>query len=151
MSFEQDMERVIQYVTRNTHALTRNVAAHAFVSIVDGSPVTGAPGQPVEYGDLYDSYQFAPLGNERFEVYSDLHYAPIIEDNLRGARLRSKVGGFHSIKLTRHGWQKLVAHEVTRIRVNKRTPPPPMKPRARMTRDAKGRFTGTVASLEFGK
>jgi hypothetical protein len=143
------MERIIQNALRNTSALTRNVAAHAFVSIVDGSEVTGAPGQPVEYGDLYDSYAFNSLGEGNYEISSDLHYAAIIEDNRRGARLRSKVGGFHSIKMTRAGWQKIVNHELRRIRTNKRTPPPPQKKRARQVRDSKGRYFGTIASLEF--
>jgi hypothetical protein len=149
MSFEQDMDRIINTVLRNERALYRNCAAHAFKSIVEGSEVTGAPGQPIEFGDLIASYQFVSLGNRRSEIFSDLFYAPIIEDNRRGATLRSKVGGFHSIKLTRNGWQNIVAFELRRIRASGRNAPPPVAMRSRMTRDAQGRFSGTMATLEI--
>jgi hypothetical protein len=49
-------------------------------------------------------------------IHSTAEYAPIIEDNRRGAVLRSRVGGFHSVKLTRNGWRRIVAYELAKVK-----------------------------------
>ena len=76
-------------------------------SITVGSPRTGAPGQPVDTTDLLVSYKKTTTKNNII-VASTLRYAPIYEYKLNGGRLKSKVGGFHSIMLTRLNFRHLV-------------------------------------------
>ena len=47
---------------------------------------------------------------------SRLPYARIIEDNFRGAVIRSPFGGFHSVKLTNRGWHAIVAYELAIVK-----------------------------------
>jgi hypothetical protein len=81
-------------------------------SLVEGSPLTGAPGQPVDTGTLRAS--FIPRFNSLtdWQITTPLVYAPYIEDGVRPdgvtLSLRSVVGGFHSAKLTRAGWPQIV-------------------------------------------
>lgn len=117
MSFAVDMARVDRNVRSKVYDLIDAVAAHAEVSIKYGSPVTGSPGQPVEFENLRKSYNAVRLGRASVNIISDLPYAEIIENNRRGAQLRSSVGGFHSIKITRIGWGRLVAYEARKIKV----------------------------------
>ena len=82
----------------------------AYKSVKYGSEVTGAPGQPVKTGRLRASWRMtgtARSGNMTIET--DVPYAPIIEDNRRNATLRSKVGGWHSVKITRLNYRLIVA------------------------------------------
>lgn len=98
-------------------------------SVVEGSELTGAPGQPVDRGDLRKSWIFAPRP-DGFELTTNFDYAPFIEagGNSRGpfappptgTRTRngrlvsSQVGGFHSVKLTASGWSRILAFAVAR-------------------------------------
>lgn len=83
-------------------------------SIVTGDPLTGAPGQPVARvmgGNLRASWVQAYPTAYTFTSTTNVIYAPFIEagGNSRGQfTLRSEVGGFHSVKLTRAAWDKLV-------------------------------------------
>jgi len=69
-------------------------------SIKEGSGITGAPGQPVKTGRLRASWKSVRKNQWAFDVSSDAPYAEIIEYNTRGATLRSRVGGFHSVAIT---------------------------------------------------
>lgn len=55
-------------------------------SIVEGSPLTGAPGQPVDTGALRNSWQevFAPDFSSA-TIGTNLNYAPVIEYGRRSA------------------------------------------------------------------
>lgn len=93
--------------------------AAAKQSITLGSAITGAPGQPVDTAELRDSWTEEHTGPREAVIYTDKVYARSIEDGVSYAHdgqpltLRSQVGGFHSVKLTRRGWQALV-DDVTR-------------------------------------
>lgn len=90
-------------------------------SIRAGSPLTGAPGQPVgQYGPGYNegsvggmllgSWQLQFLGPLDTLVSTNLVYAPVIEEMVGRygpIRIRSSVGGGHSVALTRAGWQRI--------------------------------------------
>lgn len=145
MSFQSDMDRIRKKVKSRERALYNNVRDHAFRSIRFGSPVTGAPGQPVDKGDLLKSYKVKRLGSRRDEISSPLSYAPIIEDNRRGAQLRSKVGGFHSIKMTRIGWRRIVEYEMKKLKMSDGSGPSVAL--TGRTRDARGRFTGNESGI----
>lgn len=101
--------------------LFRRVANHVEKSMRYGSPVTGAPGQPVRTGNLRDR-SFFRVGSVKerdmgfgFRL-SIAPYAPIYEDNLMGYTIRSKVGGYHSIKITRVNYRLIVGYELARTK-----------------------------------
>jgi hypothetical protein len=99
-------------VTRAFHIATDEVQR----SVVYGSERTGAPGQPVDTGLLRASWIAEFLSPSRWQLTTNTEYAPVIESNLRGATLKSKVGGFHSVKLTRAGWSRIVAFAAAEAR-----------------------------------
>lgn len=118
--------------------LFRRVVEHVGRSIRFGSPTTGAPGQPVKSGDLLKSWrQEGDADSGRVTWISNLYYAPIIEDNWRGATLRSPVGGFHSVKLTVAGYGAIIDEELKFVKKAVRAP----KGRGSQMRDpGTGRF-----------
>lgn len=90
----------------------------ALDSVTTGSAITGAPGQPVDTGNLRASWP----ANSRMEsplealVATNVDYAPAIEEGIGPhgpMTLRSPVGGFHSVAITRANWQKVVDHAVS--------------------------------------
>jgi hypothetical protein len=87
-------------------------------SIVEGSEITGAPGQPVDTGALRASWTPQFLDKDTWQDTTNVEYAPIIEDTVRGATLRSAVGGFHSVRYTRVGFPKIVEVVIRRVRGN---------------------------------
>lgn len=90
-------------------------------SITVGSPITGAPGQPVQTGRLRNSWQIEILSKEEVHVLTSMKYARSIEDGLSYAHggkpitLRSQVGGFHSLKLTVAAWPRIVEEAARRV------------------------------------
>jgi hypothetical protein len=115
VSFERQLIDIANRVNAKGRALVRNIDEHVGRSIMFGSGTTGAPGQPVDEGELLLSWHRENRGPWTTAWISRKPYAPIIEDNRRGATLRSKVGGFHSVKLTRHGFRAIVRHELNRL------------------------------------
>lgn len=144
MTFEQDMNRFVAKVYSLEEQLFRNTVAHAKLSITYGSPVTGAPGQPVDKEKLRPSYKIRSNQSRVARIVSDSPYAEIIEDNRRGATLRSKVGGFHSIKLTRIGWRRIVAYELKKLKMTGGSVGMSVGSRGR---NARGQFTGNTANV----
>lgn len=106
------------------------VAAAAHDSVVNGSPVTGSPGQPVgQYGPGYhqgevggtlkSSWQLRFPSKDVAEITTNVVYAPhneygVTEDG-RPYRQRSSVGGRHSVIQTIAGMDKLVTIEAKRL------------------------------------
>lgn len=87
-------------------------------SVVEGSAITGAPGQPVDTGNLRASWIDEFRGPLVWQLTTNVVYAPFIEDgaNSRGPfTLRSEVGGFHSVKLTAAAWDRIVASAVATV------------------------------------
>lgn len=115
-SFEEDLRRHERRVRQRWDGIHRGVAAEVFKSVVEGSPITGAPGQPVKYEDLKKSWKRVSPSRLITNIITDSPYAEIIENNRRGARLRSKVGGFHSVKMTRAGFQGIVRYVNRRLK-----------------------------------
>ena len=86
---------------------------------VEGSSITGAPGQPVDTGALRASFVDDFVSPTSWRIQTNIEYAPAIEDGI-GAHgpitLRSKVGGHHSVKKTVAGWERIVDHVTRNVR-----------------------------------
>jgi hypothetical protein len=103
------------FTVRTTKRLTEDVFPHVVLeakrSIVFGSEITGAPGQPVDTGALRNSWQHEFEGPLLAHVTTNLEYAEPIEEGIgpHGAlTLRSEVGGFHSVKQTIAAFPRIV-------------------------------------------
>lgn len=92
--------------------LVPEVGALVYQSIVHGSRLTGAPGQPKDSSDLIRSWTETFPSPTSVQVSSDSPYARPNEDGVReGGKpyvQRSAKGGRHSVRLTRRGLDKLV-------------------------------------------
>jgi hypothetical protein len=84
MSFADDVRRFAAKVEAKQREVFVNVASHAHESIVNGSPVTGAPGQPVDTGNLRNSWQLTFPDANTAEITTNVDYAQPVEDNVRG-------------------------------------------------------------------
>lgn len=113
VNFRKMVDEMEALTMARFNLLARRVANHCYRSITVGSPITGAPGQPVDTGALLESWRkISQKDRHRILIVSNLIYAPIIEDNWRGATLRSAVGGFHSVKITKAAFNLIVAYEL---------------------------------------
>lgn len=103
----------------NQRVFTDSVT-EAYRSITVGSEITAAPGQPVQTGALLRSWVTDQQGDAHATISTGSPYAQQIEDGYRhgyGAlTLRSLVGGWHSVKLTRAGWHRIVDYVLNRVR-----------------------------------
>ncbi len=91
-----------------------NTAVATKSSIVEGSSITGAPGQPVDTGALRASWQLEFTTPTSAIIATNLVYAPIIEDGVRDGKaltLRSQVGGWGSVRATVLNFDRLVQAE----------------------------------------
>lgn len=107
--FRGDLKRFAQKTDLRVQGTFVRAAQAVHQSIQEGSAVTGSPGQPVDTGALRASWILRYESPTSAMISTNLDYAPIIEDNIRGARLKSAVGGFHSVKMTIAGWPRLLA------------------------------------------
>lgn len=118
MSFGDDIRRFQRKLDAANKELFVTVANATKDSIVIGSPVTGAPGQPVDTGALRASWQLRFLSPVESEISTNLAYAPAIEDGVGPhgpLTLRSSVGGFHSVKATVAGFGRIVEDETIKL------------------------------------
>jgi len=129
-SFKEQMNAAALKVETKSNAVFVRTVELLRDSIVDGSPLTGSPGQPVDTGELKNSWHTTLPTPTSAIVGTNVVYAPMIEDGIRdiGERrgnatgstqqrltLRSEVGGFHSVKLSVAGFDRLVAQAVTDV------------------------------------
>jgi len=111
MTFNTDIARFVTKVIARSQAIHLGTADALHESIRFGSSVTGSPGQPEQDSDLLNSWQLTHTEPLLSNTTTPSAYARIIEEGRRKGKtltLRSEVGGFHSVKLTRAGFQKLV-------------------------------------------
>jgi hypothetical protein len=119
-AFGEALQRFTAKVETRSQAVFAGVVAGAYESITVGSPITGAPGQPVDEGDLRASWQTNHLAPFVAEVVTNNPYARSNEDGIARPgggpyRLLSPVGGRHSVKLTVVGIPKILAAEVAKV------------------------------------
>lgn len=118
-SFRTQLGQFSAQLMERQRALFANVASAAKFSITDGSPLTGAPGQPVDTGALKASWQLDFPSPSRAEITTNLVYAPPNEDGItadgRPYNQRSPVGGRHSVRLTAANIQNIVNDEARKL------------------------------------
>jgi phage gpG-like protein len=86
MAYADDVRRFQIKVTHRVPEVMIGVAQGAFDSIVEGSPLTGAPGQPVDTGFLKNSWQLAFEPDMSAAIIgTNVAYAPAIEYGTRTA------------------------------------------------------------------
>jgi len=112
-SFGNDLARFLERTRAKEQRVFTNTAAAVKGSIVDGSPITGAPGQPVDTGNLAASWILAFESDRAATISTNVEYAPIVEDNVRGVTFRNH--GPHSVKLTVAGFERLAAAEAAKV------------------------------------
>ena len=130
MGFADDVRAFNRKIETQERDIFTGVVDLAHESIVEGSQVTGAPGQPVDTGALKASWVKSYPSKDEAVISTNLVYAPIIEDGERrigsdayyatkeGTQklyLRSEVGGFHSVALTLAGFDKIVESVTNRV------------------------------------
>lgn len=118
MSFESDLRMFTQKVATRSSELFAGTVTAVRDSVVEGSPITGAPGQPVDTGNLKASWQTTFPEMWIGQVATNTEYAPPIEEGVGPwgpMTLRSQVGGFHSVKLTIAGFDRLVEDETRKL------------------------------------
>ena len=116
-SFQKSLREFVALANSREERLFQAVSARVGKSIMYGDKSTGAPGQPVRSGALLASWvEEGDFGTRLVHWISRLKYASVIEHNLRGAILRSKVGGFHSVKLTMMAWKRIVREELAKVK-----------------------------------
>lgn len=131
-SFRTQLQVFAQDLEPRVVAIQDETAVLALDSIVNGSAVTGSPGQPEASGALKRSWRIRREGTAIF-VESTSPYARVIEYNIRSARARYSVrgrrlkrktfihgrayrnGGAHSTALTRAALPKLVEMAVVNV------------------------------------
>ena len=112
MTFQRDILRFTALVRERQIAVHKGVARELRTSVVDGSEVTGAPGQPVQSSNLKTSWQPSFPEKLLWQLITNVIYAPGIEDAVGPhgeIQLRSEVGGFHSVKITVANYHTVVA------------------------------------------
>ena len=121
MSFSDDLNKFTVKVEARTKDVFVQTAAHAHRSIQTGSATTGAPGQPVDTGNLKASWQLNFVAPLVAEITTNVEYARSIEDGISYAHggtpltLRSAVGGFHSVAQTIAGINNIVEEETRKV------------------------------------
>ncbi len=119
MSWGRDIDLFRVTVERMSRHVLVRTAQLALDSVVLGSMLTGAPGQPVDTGYLRASWQLAWEGSGLAVISTNVEYALAIEEGIGPhgrLTLRSQVGGFHSVKLTVAGFDRIVRAAVEEAR-----------------------------------
>jgi hypothetical protein len=114
MSFASDLNGFANLVERRTKAAFVMCATEVQRSVVEGSEITGAPGQPVDTGNLRDSWIPEFVSDTHWQTTTKVEYAPHVEDNVRGVQHRNH--GPHSVKLTVAGWQRIVSQVCAEVK-----------------------------------
>jgi hypothetical protein len=112
VSFSRDLNRFATKAERRLMDTFRFTVELSYESIVNGSTITGAPGQPVDTGALRASWQQIFDTRTRARIITKQAYAVPMEEGIGPhgmISLRSKVGGFHSVKMTVLNFDRVVA------------------------------------------
>ena len=114
MSYDGGIARHTTLTTQRYRALFTGVTVDVGNSVRYGSPVTGAPGQPVRTGNLLRGWQDQFVGAWLWVLKTNVEYARDVEDNVRGVAFRNH--GPHSVALTVQGFPRLVSARLAEVR-----------------------------------
>lgn len=103
--FETQLQQFVNILDERQQAVFAGVVDATYGSIVEGSPVTGAAGQPVDTGALRDSWKVTYERPGVAVIASDSPYARYVEHNTGNVRYANH--GPHSVKQTRAGLPEL--------------------------------------------
>jgi hypothetical protein len=119
MAFAGDLRAFSIRLSGRARATYDGVVAETWTSLVNGSPLTGSPGQPVgETGDMRASWFKQLAGPWVTEMLTHDPGARTIEGGRRlGRRLHRRVtqGGFHSLKLTMIHFGRILSSVVRQV------------------------------------
>jgi hypothetical protein len=119
-SFSKQLNGFSVKVFRMEREVFHGVTEEVQRSIVEGSELTGAVGQPVDTGALKASWTPQFVSPTEWRTTTHLAYAPGIEDGISShgtpITFRSQVGGKHSLKQTRIGFPRIVDYIVSKVR-----------------------------------
>ena len=103
--FDKEITQFIVTVDQNLKDVFAEMVGTTHESIVDGSALTGAPGQPVDTGNLRTSWNAQFVSDTEAVVQTNVEYAPYVEDNVNNVRFKNH--GPHSVKMTIAAFQKI--------------------------------------------
>jgi hypothetical protein len=130
MSFGDDVRVFALKVQARHRDLITELGIEVQRSVVEGSEITGAPGQRVDTGELKASFIPERLSDYVWQTTTTADHAPANEDGIqqpyphhksgktvtpRPMRTLSAVGGSHSVALTRANWDRVVEVGVARV------------------------------------
>lgn len=118
MNWSPALQTFARKYEKRQRDIFHRVVQLVFESIVEGSTTTGAPGQPVDTGNLRGSWTIRYLSPTVAQISTGVGYAIHIENRVNGMTLRSSVGGFFSVALTRAGFQKIVEQATREVLAN---------------------------------
>lgn len=119
MTFNDDLQKFKGKIETQSNDIFLGVGEECLRSIVEGSEITGAPGQQVDTGALKGSWQRSfPSAIEQV-IGTDSPYAQQEEDGIaysgKPITQHSSVGGPHSTELTIAGFQAIVEVVTKRV------------------------------------
>jgi hypothetical protein len=119
-TFSQSLQGFSVKITRMEREVFHGVTEEVQRSIVEGSELTGAPGQPVDTGALRASWTPQFVSDTEWRTTTHLKYAPGIEDGISShgtpITFHSQVGGAHSVWQTRRGFSHIVDYVLKKVR-----------------------------------
>lgn len=132
MSFSGDIQAFAVKVEQRAKDTLVEATMIVHESITVGSPITGAPGQPVDTSFLLNSWQTTFPDDVTGRVATNVVYARSIEEGTRVASHgvprppemkstllpgeRSPIGGPHSFKLTVASWDRIQVEAARRAK-----------------------------------
>jgi hypothetical protein len=109
-AFQASLMKFTRTLELREQAVFEGALELMYESIVHGSHLTGAPGQPVRTGQLRDSWKVEHLSPTVAKVTTSLGYAWPVEHNAwgEGEATVFRNHGPHSVKRTRAGFARIV-------------------------------------------
>ena len=114
--FSRDLARFAVTLEQRSRAVFLSTVTKAAQSIIEGSSATGAPGQPVDTGNLRASWQTTFESPTQALISTNVAYAPYVEEGInRWGSVRYKNHGPHSVALTRTNFPRLVEAAIREV------------------------------------
>ena len=106
-TFQQQLKGWAIRLSAKQQSVFVGIVTEAARSIVEGSELTGAMGQPVDTGNLRASWITRFLSPQEALISTNVEYAPYVEDNVNNVVFKNH--GPHSVKQTIGGMPRIQA------------------------------------------